>query len=246
MASDGQGTGQDSWVTLLPGMGIIRIRALRKHGFITLETIAAADPADLLRIPGFTEAKVAQAQAAAIAALADAGLVPGLSAGEPEATTASVEEIPEPTPELIAEMVADLAAAVAEEPSVVPEPELEAAAPAVDVWPITVLFSSVELVSHEAEVLLRPWRSVEFGKGLCRQLKRWVQFAQYLEEFGIRAGVPVGREIERLKGLQGLLTDALTAERVGPKKQKRLAKALRDRRRALQRKFKEDDDAVVS
>lgn len=184
-------------VETIPGLGVIRARALRKAGWDNTASLKKATLADLLAVRGLSERKAQQILDYVHRPLA-----------------------PETEPEK------------GRQESRVESREKAASKPKTERHSLQ---QAIQAVATAADALLKSEQASGFEKRLARQLGK----VAYLAEHAMLNGEPqaVGepeRAIVLLQRLGEALSDASARERLGRKRQDRLADALRDSRRKLE------------
>lgn len=210
-------------IEAIPGLGPIRVRALKKAGFSTLALLRAATTADLRAVPGMTEIKAAQL-AAYLRGEADrvGGEAPApktRKGARTEARTSKPARRTSPPRAAMSRTAPPLA------PTTAPAP-----APA---FAESSLVTAARRVAASAGEVLRSEAAAGFDRGLARQLGKIAALAERIARDAIEP-----RDEERaavqLSKVEQLVGEIAAEGSPGQKRQDRFADALRDRRHKLQ------------
>jgi hypothetical protein len=206
--------GNGAPVESIPGIGIIRARALRKAGWPTVESLAEAGIADLTAVPGITEIKAAQIMEY-IRSLPPAKPVRKRSAGK-TVETPPVTATPQPPAESISI-------------TFTAPPEEEQAA----VEGVQSVRDLIQDVALSAQLLLTSEFAAKWEREFTSQLGKLISLHEKWDRFE-----PVGKKqsklaMELLQKVYRLLTETPIEELTKRKSQQRFAEIIRDRRRKV-------------
>ena len=186
---------QANGIEVIPGMGIVRLRCLRKAGWDTVESLGSATVEQIAAVPGIGEAKAREIREF-LDALAGVG---------PQNGSRQKKKAP--------------AAAVTTRTD---DPGRGAGA-------------SMARVSQLATDLLSAPISHSFGRPLARQVGRIAALDVKSEDAAALKPRRAERALGHLRKIESLLTEVAHEERLGKKRQERLAEELQDRRRKVRR-----------
>ncbi len=217
----------------LPGVGVIRARALKKAGFGTLEALKAATLEQLQAVPGITPAKAAQIFAYLHAEPDSEPAEEQQVVSRPNAASpAPAEGVRKPDPRAADGRDAKPQPSPISEKSVREVPEQPQKAPSTppkvreSVTPSAIRARLTE-IAVLAEDILRGPLGKKLDKSLEKQLARWIALSE-------SAKAPRGPGVERhLNAVETALRDALEMDRMSGKAQDRLAALLRAERKAM-------------
>lgn len=242
----------------IPGLGIIRARGLRKAGYADIPALRKASLEELTAVPGITANKAAQILAhlqdigARQAAARSTNMAPTTrkpatrrtvgTAGAPQSTgrrTGRAAVPPKPvtrrTRAVTASKPVEPAAAhvdVVFEQSPAPQP-----VPVIVVKPAATSETVQESARHLAELgegLLGSSRASRYEPRLARQIGKAVALGRVLEAGFDVSHTKMDRLIERLNGMAKTLESIGGMEKLGSRRQDRLADDLRDIRRKIE------------
>jgi hypothetical protein len=179
------GSGSDSpgvqGIEVIPGIGIVRIRCLRKAGWTTIDSLVNVTLEELAAVPGIGEVKARQIKEYVLS-------------GAP----AAIQSAPAPEP-------------------------------------VETLSGSVGRVARLAADLLRAPISHSFDSALARQVGRVASLSDAVIDGSDSTAKRANRALERLRKIESLLRETAHEERLGGKRQARLAEDLRDLRRKVRK-----------
>ena len=201
----------DVEVDQIPGIGIIRARALKKAGWPTVGALRRASADDLTQVPGITAVKAAQI----LDYIQNLPLTSSNGSGD------TVQPVSTPKKSRPAEVI---------EIAVVPVTSSE------ELVPVYAMQSPRDLmqdVAMSAQVLLTSEFSGKWERPFAAQLGKLITLHEKWERYE-----PLGRKqtkqlLELLQKIHRLLTETPVSEFTKRKSQDRLAEVLRDRRRKV-------------
>jgi hypothetical protein len=220
----------DDVLDSIPGIGIIRVRALRKAGFGSISALRRATMPDLLAVPGLTEAK-ARLILDHVHGVGDPATACG-KAGQTAATSPPPDTPPEPISPAPASAGVNArdAAPRSVQPAPVPAAHVRTPSPAAPPPP-SDLQAAIGRVAHAGRELLASEHARAIDKRLARQVSKWVALTQEMAP-GDLPPTAGRRTSARLVDLCAGLSDAAAAG-LGRKRQEQLADELKDLRHRL-------------
>ena len=207
------GNPEETTVDQIPGIGIIRARALKKAGWATVADLRAASLDDLLAVRGITEVKAAQI-------LDYIHSLPSMAAAN--GTAAAVDTLP---------------------PPVVPIPAEEAIAVTFvqastndELVPVYALQSPRDLmqdVALSAQLLLTSEFAGKWERPFAAQLGKLITLHEKWDRHEPLSKKQTKQAMEILQKIYRLLTETPVSEITKRKSQENLTELLRDRRRRI-------------
>jgi hypothetical protein len=211
---------EETTVDLIPGIGIIRARALKKAGWPTVAALRSASVDDLMAVPGITEIKAAQILEYVHSLSVETVSGNGTAATHPETADSPLSEVSGfeiPPSEAIA--ITFTGPAAGEE--------------ILHVYAVQSPRDLMQDVALSAQLLLTSEFSGKWERPFAAQLGKLISLHEKWDRFE-----PLGKKqskqvMELLQKIYRLLTETPIAEITKKKSQEHLAEIIRDRRRRI-------------
>ena len=222
----------ESDIDQIPGIGIIRVRALRKAGWPTIASLRNANLENLLAVPGMTEIKAGQILefVASQTPVAEAPTPKVKKDKKPKAAKVKAEE--SPTAEVVQAPVVEETAA--------PEEADKETKPADGkrVLSETSLPQAIrDVAANAARVATRPG-AVGGNDNLAKQLARWVSLPEKLSLDTRLSQKRIQKCVEAIIETHSILAELAMGSHLKTKHLDHSAESLREHRRTLEEQLK--------
>ncbi len=204
----------------IPGIGIIRLRALKKAGWHSISALRKATLEDLLAVPGLTPIKAQQILDYVQSLSADAPTTDtprDERAAKSDASVHAASSVPEPSPR----------AGKADERPLEPEGH--------DMNPVEAAQAFLQRIARSASLLLSHAPTNDPDGKLAKQLSRWIGACEEIQCAADLSEKKAKRALASLERVCVLLEKATERDSLGNKRVSQLTEELREQRRELKK-----------